>query len=853
MISSRTHVYAAAIIATIALVVFCGWTFEIEFCKRVLPSAVAMNPLTAVTFLLSALSLALICEHRDNRGSHAVLIGRCCAFAVVFIAVSKGVAILGGPDFSLDRLLFTSQLKAGSGPPNVMAPNTAINFALIGNALLLLHSRTRHTSPFVCIAALVCGFESLLALLGYAYGLRAFYSVHTFIPMALHTAVAFLFLSAGVMACQARRGFLAVVLGDNAGGLMARRLLPAAVLVPAFIGWLRLEGQHLGLYDSDFGVALYTVTNMLVFGGLISCNAYLLYKTDAKRARADQQARHAHEELREHVRKQSEANAKLKAIVQIQQEIATSNVDLEATMGLIVEHVQTLTRADGAVIEFVDGEQMVYRSASGIAKPYLGLRLKVQSSFSGLCVSEGKTLCCADSEKDARVDAAACRRIGVGSMVVAPLHAGGQIVGVLKVLSHSLCGFAEEDTMTLQAMAGLLASVIHQRQQQENLQVAKEEADRASYAKSEFLSRMSHELRTPMNAILGFAQVLEMESLSADQQESVGHIISGGRHLLELINEVLDISRIEAGHLTLSTEPVELTETLRETMQMVRSLAADRKITITTPELSDFYIVADRQRLKQALINLASNAIKYNRVGGAVTISCERRGERARITVKDNGVGIRANRMEQLFTPFERLGAEQSAIEGTGLGLAVTKRLVEAMNGTIGVSSIDGVGTTFWLEFPLTESPLVSTELLQLEPSVQHANGNEQRTVLYIEDNLSNLRLIERLLSRRPHVKLLSARDGTTGLGLAQRQLPDLIFLDLNLPDMHGHEVLNHLKNDSRCSDIPVVAISADAMNAQKERILRAGAAEYLTKPLNVKKFFQVLDGSLLASAFQTS
>lgn len=390
----------------------------------------------------------------------------------------------------------------------------------------------------------------------------------------------------------------------------------------------------------------------------------------------------------------------------------------------------------------------------------------------------------------------------------------------------------------------------------ERLQSAKEEADRANLAKSEFLSRMSHELRTPLNAILGFGQLLEMDELPAKQAEYVLHILKGGRHLLQLINEVLEIARIEAGRMSISPEPVSVNQIMREAFEVVQPLAAQRMVRLAL-EINAArwpYVYADFQRLKQVLLNLLANAIKYNHEGGRVAFGYEEAPGRLRFTVSDTGPGIDAEKLCKLFTPFERLGAEMSGTEGTGLGLALSKRLVDLMLGQIGVRSTPGEGSTFWVEFAAAAAPANaeaerdSDASLRGSPSARRgAIAPEEKTVvlLYVEDNLSNLKLVQHILSGYAHVRLMVAMQGRRGLDLAQEHRPDVILLDLHLPDMKGDEVLRRLLADERTQKIPVVMLSADATTRQIERLRAEGAKDYLTKPLNVKQFLAVLDANL--------
>lgn len=373
------------------------------------------------------------------------------------------------------------------------------------------------------------------------------------------------------------------------------------------------------------------------------------------------------------------------------------------------------------------------------------------------------------------------------------------------------------------------------------------EANSASLAKTRFLSRTSHELRTPLNAILGFAQLLESDLRGSPQAPSVEQILAAGRHLLTLIDEVLDIARIESGDLKLSVEAQGLRELVQEALDLLTPLAEHQGITLQlAPEVGGVAVLADRQRLRQVLINLLSNAVKYNRPGGEVHVGVRIKAEQVWITIRDTGVGIRAELLPRLFAPFERLDAEQAGVEGTGLGLAVSRQLMLHMGGDIEVQSTPGQGSVFALRLPRARRASETPAAVRASspPAAEAPASSTQRPVLVIEDNPSNLALMQALIARRPQWRMVTARDGEAGLSQARACDPTLILLDLHLPGLGGEAVLAALRADPAFAQTPIVVISADALPETVERLRANGATDYLTKPLDVPRFLALLDGA---------
>lgn len=366
--------------------------------------------------------------------------------------------------------------------------------------------------------------------------------------------------------------------------------------------------------------------------------------------------------------------------------------------------------------------------------------------------------------------------------------------------------------------------------------------DKPDKANSEFLSRVGHELRGPLNAIIGFGQLLETRDLGERERADVEQILTAGRHMLDLIASVLEIWRLDAGGDDAASEPVDICALVRDAVELTAPLREERglELSLELPP-SAVHCLADPRRTSKAVLNVLSNAMKYNRDHGSVTVAVADQGDAVDVRVTDTGVGIAAELMPRLFDPFDRLGAEHTGIEGIGLGLPVSKRYIERMRGRIGVTSVPGSGTTVTLRLPRAHAA-AAPAAVAAPPSCTAV-----RTVLSIEDKRTNAALLEHLLAGRPEVRLLTARDGRTGLDTARSELPALVLLDLNLRDMHGIDVLRALRAGEQTSGVPVVVLSADATPGRAEELMRAGAQECLTRPVDVGELLRVLDGALQA------
>jgi len=888
----------------VGVVVLAGWALDIPLARSVVPGTISMKANTAVSFVLAGMGLWLVTGGRA--GQRAYLAGRLLGLAVA----AAGILNLGeyafGVDLGIDQLLFIDH-DAATAYPGRMSLLTALAFMAAGTALAFIDARPRGRWP-AGLMAIVAGGVGYVALVGYALGVDVV-GVVTLQNVAINTGVTLLVVSFGILATRPERGLGRLLYGTGPGSLLFRRLLPVAIVVTPAFAVLRLAGQRAGLYSTETGTAIFTLAMIGAIYVALLWSARSLDAIDAARretlARLDRFFAISQDMLvitdaEGRFAKVSEASRRivgrtpdelvgrpfLDFVHPDDRERTVEEFRLQIAEGRTTfAFVNRYLHTDGGVrsIEWTSrydaDDGFVYAVARDVTE-----RQQAERWAAELFDSFAAPVAIFEPVRDETGEVIDFRRVYANPRTAEILRrpmaevVGGSLrkttlpgnldIGfqafrrVLETGERQLLPdldvsdpttgrsilFAVHVSRSGGRVAMVSRDVTLERTAEREIHAAREEAEAANRAKTEFLSRMSHELRTPLNAIIGFAQILELDGLDERQAESVDQILKGGRHLLELINEVLDISRIESGQLTMSVEPVLVRDAVSEAISLIGPLAEERRIRLRSSITDDgLWALADRQRLKQVLLNLLVNAVKYGRADGTAVLSCSRTdGGRLRFTVADDGPGIAPELQERLFAPFERLGADASTVEGTGLGLALSRALIVGMGGTMGMDSSPGEGTTFWFELPQAEAAEERAPEVGATASVK--GTGRSGTVLYIEDNLSNFRLIERALERLGEVRLLPAMLGRLGLELAREHRPDVILLDLHLPDIAGEEVLARLVAEPATRRIPVVVLSADASSSQADRLLASGARAYLTKPIDVLAFLDLV-GELLGAA----
>ena len=521
--------------------------------------------------------------------------------------------------------------------------------------------------------------------------------------------------------------------------------------------------------------------------------------------------------------------------------------------------VQEMLPADCASVLQYDENESVFKvlaeigwTVQGCTDGFAGGRL----SQSGYTVQVGEPVVSSDLASETRFQCSEpVKSAGLSSGLTVCIKVGEHPLGVLAAFSLKRREYSRDDVSFLQSIANVITAAIDRHAAEQSIRRAIADAETANRAKSEFLSRMSHELRTPLNAILGFTQLLEMEEHTEKQSESITHISRAGRNLLNLINEVLDIARLDAGRIQFNVESIEIAELLREVANLSTAAASKRKIIIRIAESpgDELFASTDRERLKQVLQNLISNGVKYNIDGGSITLAVARMTPSMwRISVTDTGVGISQEKLDRLFVPFERLGTREGGTEGgTGLGLVLCQRLVSGLGGRIGVASTVGLGSTFWVEVPAVDlAPAPARPAIPALPDIEitpASPGKKILQVLYIEDEVMNYALLERFLKPRRDIAIFSATQGNTGIALARERLPDLILLDLNLPDMNGEQVLRALRADPATAGIKVVAVTGEVDSDKRPSLQALGIQETLVKPYKLAAVTDLLDRALAA------
>ncbi len=752
---------------TVAAAVLIGWTLGIEALKRLIPSFVAMNPATAVCLLFGGVSLAV----HDRPAS------RLAAVIVITVSGLKLAQLAFGAGNGIDSILFATVLSSGpNAPPNRMAPNTALALFVLGLALLATSIRGRHTTQVAQALAAVVAVIALFALIGYVLGLAPLYGVEQYVPMALHTALSLIILVVGVFSAHPEAGLMRILRDGGPAGSMSRTVLPLAVLVPVAVGLARVEGQRVGLYGTETGIALQVIANVLVTFLLLVGIIIALFRSDMVR------------------RKRELAVAKSEEQYRLAEQVASVGHWRMELPSKELKWSDEIFQISGI------------SSADGIPTPNQVLELYLP-------------------EDRLRTRSALINAFKNGEgwdFVVRLLRPDGQVRSVRSL------GLAEQDeTGRVSAIFGVWADVT-------DLEQARQAAEAATAEKAAFVANMSHEIRTPLNSIIGFTDLL-LEDGPADpkQRRQLELIQNAGCALLTVVNDILDYSKIEAGKVELEREVFALKSFFDNTVSIVQGAATAKGLQMRVdidPTVSRYHC-GDEARLRQVLLNLLNNAVKFTTSGfvalEAIRVGGDAARERLRVSITDTGTGIADEKQGRLFEQFSQADASVSReYGGTGLGLAICKRLIGLMGGDIGFASTKGHGSTFWFEvdLPVAEKPP--------EPAATAVAGARTASILLVEDLAMNQELACAILERAGH-KVDIANDGGEAVLAVQAKSYDLVLMDIQMPKVDGitaTQMIRALNGPSSC--VPIVAMTANVLPEQVRAFSRVGMNGYVAKPI---------------------